>query len=210
MQELSQGKEDLEGKIGKVTEVNEFWLEQGAEKMVTTCLKSPELYQWLLRFGGTILNIGKTQGASAVFHKYAEDTEYWKDKKIEDVPGCARGLLYKGTYIDDKIKMLQAGRIKFQFLEYLAANPGVDRHELENLGYYAYRTLADGAMASSSTVTPAAAEGIDFEDKDAEQPVAMGAEVKEGPGVEEAEKGTADVAEEETGIAPEAEKIEDL
>lgn len=81
------------------------------------------------------------------------------------MPGCSRGLLYKGTYIDDKIKLLQTGKIKFQFLEYLPVNLGVDRHELENLGYYAYRTLADGAMESSSIVTPAAIEGIDFEDK---------------------------------------------
>lgn len=74
--------------------------------MVATCLKSPELYEWLLRFGATILNIGKTLGAIAVFSKYAEDVEYWKGKNVEDVPGCSKGLMYKGTYIDDKIKML--------------------------------------------------------------------------------------------------------
>lgn len=94
--------------------------------MVTTYLKSLEIYQLLLRFGGTILNIRKTKGATTVFEKYEEDTEYWKNKKIEEVPGCARGLLYKRTYKNDKIKMLQAGRIKFQFLEYLATNPGID------------------------------------------------------------------------------------
>lgn len=81
------------------------------------------------------------------------------------MPGCSRELLYKGTYIDNKIKLLQTGRIKFQFLEYLVVNLGVDHHELENLGYYAYRALADGAKASSSIVTPAAVEGMDFEDK---------------------------------------------
>lgn len=54
--------------------------------MVGTCLKFPELYQWLLHFGGAILNIGKTQGATVVFYKYAEDTEYWQGKKVEDVP----------------------------------------------------------------------------------------------------------------------------
>lgn len=124
--------------------------------------------------------------------------EYWKEKKVEEVLGCSRGLLYKGTSTDDKIKMLQAGRIKFQFLEYLAANLGVDWHELENLGYYAYRTLADGAMASSSTATLATAEGIDFEDKGVEQPVGIGADMKEGPGAEETGKDTADVAEEVT------------
>lgn len=188
MQELSQGKEDLKGKVDKSTAVNEFWVEKRAESMVTTCLKSPELYQWLLRFGEIILNIGKTKGATAVFEKYAEDTEYWKNKKIDEVPGCSRGLLYKRTYIDDKIKMMETGRIKFQFLEYLAANIGIDRHELEKLGYYAYRTLEDGAMASSLTVTPAAVEGMDFEDKDAGQPSAMEEENEEGPEAEETEK----------------------
>lgn len=82
VQELSQGKEDLEAKIDKMTQVNEFWVGKGAKSMVTTCLKSPELYQWLLRFGGTILNIGKTKGATAMFEKYTEDIEYWKNKKI--------------------------------------------------------------------------------------------------------------------------------
>lgn len=92
--------------MDKSTVVNELWVEKRAESMVTTCLKSPELYQWLLRFGRIILNIGKTKGATAVFEKYAEGTEYWKNKKIEKMPGCSRGLPYKGTYIDDKIKML--------------------------------------------------------------------------------------------------------
>lgn len=181
-------------------------MDQGAERIVTTCLKSPELYQWLLRFGWTILNIGKTKGTTAVFDKYAGDTEYWKDKKIEEVPACAKGLLYKGTYIDDKIKILQAGKIKFQFLEYLAGNPGIDRHELEILGYYTYRTLEDGVMASSSTITLAAVKGIDFEDKGTEQPGAMGVEMEEGPRAEEVEKENVDVAEEEAET--EAEKIE--
>lgn len=113
---MSQENEDLAGKIDKVTEVNEFWVEKGAKGMVITYLKSPELYQWLLRFGRTILNIGKIKGATAVFEKYAKDTEYWKNKKMKEVPGCARGLLYKGTYIDDKIKIHQAERIKFRFL----------------------------------------------------------------------------------------------
>lgn len=60
----------------------------------------------------------------------------------------------KDTYIDDNIALLQAGRIKFQFLEYLSANSGMSCRELENLLHYAYRSLVDGAMASSSTVTP--------------------------------------------------------
>lgn len=81
MQELSQRKEKLEAKVNMMGEVNEFWVEKGAESMVATCLKSLELYQWLLRFGGTILNIGKTQGATYVFEKHANDVEYWKNKK---------------------------------------------------------------------------------------------------------------------------------
>lgn len=60
VQGLSQEKEDLEVKMGKVADVNKFWVGYGAEKMIGTCLKSPELYQWLLRFRGTILNIEKT------------------------------------------------------------------------------------------------------------------------------------------------------
>lgn len=121
---------------------------------MATCLKSPELYQWLLRFAGLILNIRLTREATAVFEKYAGDKEYWKDKKIQDIPSCTRGLHYKETYMDDKIMLLQVRRIKFQFLEYLAANPGIGLHELENLSYYAYETIADGAMAFSLTVTP--------------------------------------------------------
>lgn len=58
-----------------MTEVNEFWVKKGVESMVTTCLKSPELYQWVLRFGGTILNIKKTKGVTAMFEKYGDDIE---------------------------------------------------------------------------------------------------------------------------------------
>lgn len=165
VEKLVQRNEDLEAKVTKKSEVNEFWIEKGSEAMVVTCLKAPELYQWLLRFARSILNIGRTREASSVFDKYVKDKEYWKDKKIEDILGCTRRLTYKETYIDDKITLLQAGRIKFQFLEYLSANPGISFHELENFSYYAYRTMADGARASSSTVTPATVEGVDFEDK---------------------------------------------
>lgn len=45
MQELSQGKEELEAKINKMGEVNEFWIEKGDKCLVSICLKSPELYQ---------------------------------------------------------------------------------------------------------------------------------------------------------------------
>lgn len=51
VQEFSQEKEDLEAKVKRTSEVNEFWVKKGAESMVATCLKAPELYQWLLRFG---------------------------------------------------------------------------------------------------------------------------------------------------------------
>lgn len=60
---------------------------------------------------GNILNIGKTKGIIAVFENYADDVDYWKGKKVKDVPGCARRMIYRGTYIDDKIKMLQAGKL---------------------------------------------------------------------------------------------------
>lgn len=118
--------------------------------MVITCLKASELYQWLIRFAGSILNIGCIRGARAVFNKYTEYHAYWKNKKIEVIPSYTKGLKYKETYIDDMITLLQTGKIKFQFLEYLSTNPGINLHELENLAYYAYRTMADGAMPSSS------------------------------------------------------------
>lgn len=73
--------------MNRMSEVNEFGVEKDAESMVATCLKAPKLYQWLLRFRGTILNIGMTKGATAVFQKYTEDVEYWKEKRVEEVPG---------------------------------------------------------------------------------------------------------------------------
>lgn len=62
--------------MNRMSEMNEFWVKRGTKSMVATCLKAPELYQWLLRFRGTILNIGRTQGATAVFQKYAKNVEY--------------------------------------------------------------------------------------------------------------------------------------
>lgn len=87
------------------------------------------------------------------------------------------------------------------------ANPGMDWYELENLGYYAYRTLADGAMASSSTMTPAAGEGINFEEKDAGNRL-LGAETEKESEAEGTEKESIVVVEKEGEVAPNAEKIE--
>lgn len=44
VQELSQGKEDLEVRVNKLSEMNEFRMEKGIEGIVATCLKSRELY----------------------------------------------------------------------------------------------------------------------------------------------------------------------
>lgn len=75
---------------------------------------------------------------------------------------------------------------------------------MENLGYYAYRTLEDGAMASSSTAMLAATKGIDFEEKEEEQPEQMEATMTEGPGAEETGNDVVDVVEEVTEKEPEA------
>lgn len=75
---------------------------------------------------------------------------------------------------------------------------------MENLGCYAYRTLADGAMASSSTVIPTAGEGVDFEENDAGQLKAMEAYKEEGLGAEGTERENVGATKEE------AEKIEGL
>lgn len=81
-------------------------------------------------------------------------------------------------------------------------------HEFENLLHYVYKSLAEGAMASSSTVTPTSVEGMYFEDKEPKNVEAVGGEVEESPGAEGAEKETSDAAEKETETAPEAEKVE--
>lgn len=88
------------------------------------------------------------------------------------------------------------------------ANPGINRHELENICYYAYRTLADEAIASSSTVTPPTGERGDFEDTEAEPVAGGGAEKKKGAMAEEREKDTTRVAEVATGMEPEVETNE--
>lgn len=82
----------------------------------------------------------------------------------------------------------------------------MDRHKLENWGYYSYRNLTDGAMASSSVATLVAAEGLDFEDKGTKQPVQMQAPTTEGPGAGEASKDVEDVAGETTRKESEAKK----
>lgn len=92
----------------------------------------------------------------------------------------------------------------------MADNLGIDRHELKKLGYYAYRTLVDGAMASSLTVTPVAVEEMDFEDKDAWQPGAIEEEKEEGPEAEGTEKETIGVVEEEAKMRPKTVNIEGL
>lgn len=49
----------------------------------------------LLRFVGSILNIGLTKGATTVFDRYAEDKEYWKDKKIQDIPNIQKAYIIR-------------------------------------------------------------------------------------------------------------------
>lgn len=73
--------------------------------------------------------------------------------------------------------------MKFQFLEYLSANPGISFHELEIILYYAYRTMEDSAMTSTSIVTYATVEGIDFEENEIDNVNAQGMVTKEGTGV---------------------------
>lgn len=68
--------------------------------------------------------------------------------------------------------------------------------------------MVDGAIASSSTITLAAGEGIDFKGKDAGQPITIGVEMEEGPGVEGAEIETISVAEKEAEKSPHADKSE--
>lgn len=102
--------------------------------------------------------------------------------------------------MDDKITLLQSGRVKFQFLEYLSANPGINLHELENLSYFACRSIANGAVTSSSTITPRRIEEIDFEEKEARNVDVASGEVEEGAGKEGEEKETIDPTEEEADI----------
>lgn len=55
---------------------------------------------------------------------------------------------------------------------------------------------------------PTTVEGMVFENKNAEQPGAVEAGVKEGPGIEGTKRETADIVVKEAEIAPETEKIE--
>lgn len=114
-----------------------------------------------------------------MFNKYSGNQDYWKDKKINNVPNCAKGQMYGDTYIDDKIGHLQSGKIKFQFLEYIATNSGIGLHELENLSYYTYRTFEEGAMAILAVVTPMTLIGVGFEEKESSSATAQGGPAEE-------------------------------
>lgn len=105
--------------------------------------------------------------------------------------------------------LLQSGRIKFQFLEYLVANPVIGFHELENLSYDAYRTMAFRATTSSSTVTPTMVAGIDFENKEAGNISTASAMVETGIGSEGEQKKAAEGVEKETEDVAKAKNVED-
>lgn len=78
--ELLQGKGEMDICLAALSEVNKFWAQGSAEAMVGNYLKSPELYKWLLRFA-SIFSIGFTKGVHVVFEKYAGDEDYCKQGK---------------------------------------------------------------------------------------------------------------------------------
>lgn len=100
-------------------EVQNFWATEGAGIAAQTCLRSPEIYNWLLEFVGVMINIGYSTRVKAMY------TTHLKSKNPKDFPDFAKGDVDAADQIKRRIERLRSGQMGLEFLEYLAANPGL-------------------------------------------------------------------------------------
>lgn len=64
---LTESKEELQRRYAQLAEVRNFWAAKGVGLVARTCLRSPEVYNWLLEFAGVMINIGYSTGVKAIF-----------------------------------------------------------------------------------------------------------------------------------------------
>lgn len=84
---LAESKEDLHKKFAQLGDVQNFWATEGVSLVVKSCLRSPEVYDWLLEFACVMMNIGYSSGVRAVFAAHLEDKDSkdFKDYSKGDV-----------------------------------------------------------------------------------------------------------------------------
>lgn len=116
---LAESKEELQRRDAQLAEVQNLWATEGAGLVARTCLRSPEVYEWLLEFSGVLINIGYSTGVKAV---YATNLE---DKDPNDFKDFAKGDVGAGEQIKRRVERLRFGQMNFEFLEYLSTNPGL-------------------------------------------------------------------------------------
>lgn len=117
--ELRESKEELQKRYGQLVDVQNFRATEGARIAAHTCLRSLEIYNWLLEFVGVMINIGYSTRVKAMY------TTHLKNKNPKDFPDFTKGDVDAADQIKRMIERLRSGQIDLEFLEYLAANPGL-------------------------------------------------------------------------------------
>lgn len=147
---LVESKEDLQQKYGQLLEGRNFWAVEGAGLVMRTCLRSPEVYDWLLSFASAMMNIGYSNGVKAVF------AAHLKDKDPREFKDFAKGDVDTGEQLKRRVERFRCGQMLFDFLEYLAANTRLFFEELREMETAAYRRL-DGSYGGMVEPSEAAA-----------------------------------------------------
>lgn len=115
-----------------------FWATEGAGLVVRTCLKSPEVYEWMFNFASVMMSVGYSNGVRAVFAMHL------KVKYPKEFKDFGKGDVNAGEQIKKRVERFRSRQMHFEFLEYLAENPGLSAEELQEIEIAAYRRL-DGS-----------------------------------------------------------------
>lgn len=67
LESLAESKEELQRSYTQLAEVQNFWAAKSTGLVARTCLRSPEVYDWLLEFAGVMINIGYSTGVIVIF-----------------------------------------------------------------------------------------------------------------------------------------------
>lgn len=75
-----------------------------------------------------------------------------KGQKPETFPHYPKENIDGEKYVNSKVAYLQSGQMDFNFLTYLAANPGLPVHKITNIFRYAYSNLSQVVMVGQGSV----------------------------------------------------------
>lgn len=140
--------------VAQWREAAEFWFNVGAKIMVRKTLCFPELKEWLLAFATKCIDIGYTEGVTAVF------TANQQKEKAAKFPFYGEGDTDRLMFIDGQIVELQNGVIDFEFLRFIEANPSLSSQDLATVFEQVYPEVEHRTNVPAEEVPSGAIENV--------------------------------------------------